>query len=151
MNNQFLSRGKIVEADFAKTLSNHTYSTKKEDILEHWDVSTQVKYDVKGLKKINRADLDVDENIHWVELKNVNGDKGWLYGDADYFTFELINYWIIVDKFVLQDYIAKNTVKKYKKVPTLNKLYRREGRQDVLTLVKSLDLIYISKELVKKI
>ena len=29
-----------------------------------------------------------DENIHFVEFKNVLGKKGWLYGDADGFAFE---------------------------------------------------------------
>jgi len=34
--------------------------------------------------------------------------------------------------------------------PTLYKLYKREGRKDTITLVKTLDLIYIAEKIIKK-
>ena len=94
----FLSKGKMVERAFTKVLSNHKLSTEQEDITEHWDISTNIKFDVKGLKKAKRSDGEPNENIHWLEIKNVNGDLGWVYGEADYFVFETIDYWVIVDK-----------------------------------------------------
>jgi len=146
----FLGKGKAIEREFAKLFNNVTFSDTSQDIKEHWDVSVNFKFDVKGLKKKNRNDETVDERIHWIEIKNVLGEKGSLYGDADYFVFELHDYWIIVDKLKLQEYIAINTIKKYTRIPMLNRLYKRDGRKDVLTLVSTFDLIYISETLIKK-
>ena len=146
----FLSKGKETEKAFSKILSNVKFSSETEDITEHWDLSTNLKIDVKGLKKRNRSDDSVDERIHWVEIKNVNGNVGWLYGDADYFAFELHNYWIIVDKIDLQDLVKSQVKKEYAKIPMLNKLYSREGRKDVMTLISTFDLINIATAYIKK-
>jgi hypothetical protein len=146
----FLADGKKTEESFAEIFDNVDFSSAKEDINEHWDLKVSFKIDVKGLKKRRRGDDGADETIHWVEIKNVNGKKGWLYGDADYFAFELEKYWVIVNKLTLQDYIAKNTVKEYSIVPIVNRLYKRDGRKDVLTLVSSIDLIYMSTQFIKK-
>jgi hypothetical protein len=146
----FLSRGKEVEKKFAKLFKNVEFSNTKQDITEHWDLELKAKIDVKGLKKRNRSDDTVDERIHWVEIKNVNGENGWLYGQCDYFAFELHDYWLIVDKEKLQKYIAENTIKKYSIIPMLNKLYKRENRKDIMTLVSTFDLIYIAECMIKK-
>lgn len=146
----FFEKGKKVEQEFAKQFSDVSFSSKHEDINEHWDVKVSHKYDVKGLKKRRRSDDSPDESVHWIEIKNVRGDKGWLYGEADYFAFELCEYWLIVDKLKLQEYIAENTIKQYSIIPTLNKLYRRNGREDIITLVSTIDLIYVSDDLIKK-
>jgi hypothetical protein len=146
----FLKRGKEVELAFSKILTNTNFSSKDEDINEHWDLSTEIKFDVKGLKKKQRFNSEPNESIHWVELKNVNGKLGWLYGDADYFVFELVNYWVIVDKLDLQEYIKTHTIKEFCDEPTKNKLYSRKDRKDVLTLISTFDLIYISTSMIRK-
>lgn len=153
--------GKLVELNFVETICNILeisedkvlFATKEQDINEHWDVSIiGNKIDVKGLKKINRSDPEPNEEYHWVELVNVKGDKGWLYGDADYFAFELTRCYIIVTKNDLQDFIKYKC--KDKKLMTDKKelyhLYRREGRKDIMTLVKSIDLVNISGDIIKK-
>tara|TARA_Y100000389_G_scaffold187573_1_gene209146 strand:- start:4101 stop:4550 length:450 start_codon:yes stop_codon:yes gene_type:complete len=146
----FLSKGKMVERAFTKVLSNHKSSTEKEDISEHWDISTNIKLDVKGLKKTKRSDDEPNENIHWLEIKNVNGDLGWVYGEADYFVFETIDYWIIVDKNDLQEFIKNKIEKDWVYSAALYKLYRRKGREDVITLVKTIDLMYLSSSIITK-
>jgi len=146
----FLAKGKKTEMAFSKILSNVKFSSGNEDITEHWDISTNIKIDVKGLKKRNRSDDTVDERIHWVEIKNVNGNVGWLYGDADYFAFELHDYWIVVDKYDLQLLVKSQVKKEYSNIPMLNKLYTREGRKDVMTLISTFDLINIATSYVKK-
>jgi hypothetical protein len=146
----FLAKGKQTEMAFSKILSNVKFSSENEDITEHWDISTNIKIDVKGLKKRNRSDDTVDERIHWVEIKNVNGNVGWLYGDADYFAFELHDYWIVVDKYDLQLLVKSQVKKEYSNIPMLNKLYTREGRKDVMTLISTFDLINIATSYVKK-
>lgn len=148
---KFLKSGKAVEQEFSNLFQNTESSSVEEDINEHWDVLIKYKIDVKGLKKVRRSDLEVNENIHWVEIKNVHGALGWLYsGETDFFAFELKKYWIIVEKVKLQNFIASKVNKTYVQTPELYKLYRREGRMDTITLVDSFDLIYISECLIEK-
>lgn len=148
---EFLKNGKSVENQFAKLFKNVETSTTEQDKCEHWDLMIKYKIDVKGLKKRNRNDEYPDETVHWVEIMNVVGKKGWLYAEeVDYFAFELNKYWIIVEKEKLQKFIAKNTTKEYVKYPSLNMLYRRKERKDTITLVSSFDLVYISECLIEK-
>jgi hypothetical protein len=148
---KFLKSGKAVEQEFSNLFQNTEPSSVEEDINEHWDVLVKYKVDVKGLKKVRRNDSEVNENIHWVELLNVNGKHGWLYSnETDFYAFELKKYWIIVEKKKLQEFIASKVDKTYVTNPELYKLYRRVGRMDTITLVDSFDLIYISECLIKK-
>lgn len=143
-----LADGKRKEVEFSKFFKNVNEATKEQDIHEHWDFC--VKYDVKMIKRRKRHE-DYDETIHWVELKNVNGDKGWLYGEADYFSFEILDYWIVVKREDLAEFIAKKcALKQWSNRPALYKLYQRNGRKDVITMVKTIDLMYISADIVKK-
>jgi hypothetical protein len=138
-------------ADYIKSLGEVSRSTKEEDINEHWDVKLNVKFDVKAIKKTNRYDEYPNENIHWVELLNVHGRKGWLYGEADYFSFETEDYWLIVSKEKLQEFISvKCKDKIYVSKPELYKLYSRANRQDTITLIKTIDLCYLAEKIFKK-
>lgn len=145
----FLEKGKKVEEDFVKLFGKPaTYSTKEQDINEHWDVEIDgYKYDIKGVKKVNRDDIYPNELYHFVELKNVKGKKGWLYGDADYFAFETFKYFIIVEKIKLQSFIANMVTKAYVTSPdkSLYCLYTRKDNKDVITMITSIDLVYISE------
>lgn len=150
----YVKEFKKVEEQFASTI-NHLgeirEASKEEDMVEHWDINLSLRFDVKAIKKVNRFDDKPNENIHWVEIKNVNGDKGWLYGEAEYFAFETEDYWVIVEKVKLQEFVAeKYKDKERSTTPTLYKLYKREGRKDVITLVKTLDLVYVSEKIIKK-
>ena len=68
-------------------------ASRREDIYDHvdfwWDSPRKGKIgvDVKGVKKNNRRDNRYDDKIHWLELQNVNGNPGWLYGKAEYIAF----------------------------------------------------------------
>lgn len=138
---------KGVERKFVKsieTLGKINFSTKEQDIHEHWDVSITMQIDVKAIKKNN-------ENIHYVELKNVLGKPGWLYGEAHYFAFETEDYWIMVDKIRLQHFIKeKCAAKEWSQIPSFYKLTQRRERQDIITLVKTMDLIFICDKMIKK-
>lgn len=147
----FLKKGKMVEQAFTSLFEKSNTSTSKEDQLEHWDVEFTTKVDVKGLKKVKRGDVDVNEHIHWLEIKNISGGLGSCYtGLATFVVFELKKYWVIVSKEDLQNFIKENVIKEFTEQPTLYKLYRRKGRLDVLTLVTSYDLCYISDCIIKK-
>jgi hypothetical protein len=156
----FLAKGKEKENEFVKDYklihegTTSKSSTKSEDINKHFDLTINCKkYDVKGLKKINRVDTMPNEQYHWIELKNVNGKLGWLYGEADYFAFELNEYWLIVDKLKLQELIASKVNKNievFEQDEALYCIYKRDNRKDCLTLVKSIDLMSITDEIIHK-
>lgn len=149
----FFEKGKEKELCFAKLFigGKITFSSVVNDIFEHWDVCIDnVKYDVKSMKKIKRTDEKPDQFWHWVEIKNVNGDFGWLYGKADYFAFELNDYWMVIKKRDLQDFIKENVIKEFTNKNEPYKLKKRRGRDDVITLVSSYDLWNISEKILKK-
>ena len=151
---EYVKTFKKSENDFSMAIQNFgkvSPSNEKENIHEHWDVKLEIKFDVKALRKINRNDSTTDENIHWVELKNVQSKDGWLYGKSDAFAFETNDYWILVEKEKLQKFIAEKCMKKeWTPTPALYKLYRRKERQDIITLVKTIDLIFISDKMIPK-
>jgi hypothetical protein len=157
MHKEF-SEGKITEKQMAKLFLKATESSKEQDIKEHWDLEVLYKddlkkIDVKGLKKQNRYDPFPNENFHWVELENVLGGKnsGWVYGKADYIAFETNDYWIMVDRLALVNFIEKKVVGKIiEKTKDPYTLYQRSGRKDVVVKVKTIDLIRICDDILNK-
>jgi hypothetical protein len=151
----FLSDGKLKEKEFLELVTKPTHKvvlpTTNEDINEHWDLSIDgVKFDVTGLKKVKRSDDNLDPEIHWVELENVHGKLGWLYGKADYIAFETNNSWLIVCRLSLIKLIDDNLKLMITAEPEIYKMYRRWGRYDVLTIVPTNDLRKIkTKEILK--
>lgn len=151
MNNKEFIVGKLKEDDFSALFTNVTPSTKEEDMYEHWDLKIEAKIDVKSLKKESRSDLFYNENFHWVEIKNVHGKLSWLYGDADFFAFETEDYWVIVEKITLQNFIAEKA--KDKEVGSSKdpyELYSRDGRKDVIMKIKTIDLFNLSTKTLRK-
>ena len=133
-----LKRGKLAEMEYAKLYDDVELPTEKEDYNEHWDVKVSgVKIDVKAIKKDN-------ENIHFVEFKNVLGKKGWLYGEADGFAFETKDYWIEVKKEDLQEMVHDKCIDKVKGWD-FYELATRPGAEDLFTKVKTIDLCHIGK------
>jgi hypothetical protein len=128
-------RGLESESRFREMFSHGiSKSSVEEDMIEHWDFN--LKFDVK---KIRSTDEFGESNYHWVEIYNVNGDTGWLYGKADYVAFETLKHWVIVPIKKLKEYIDRHVVKEYAdKKPYY--LYRREGRKDKLVMVPTIDL-----------
>jgi hypothetical protein len=150
---EYVSEGKKREEEFRQLFPGKEIivASDEEDMKEHWDLKIEgVKIDVKGLKKVQRSDEQVEQHIHWLEIKNVKGETGWCYGQADAFAFEIQDYWIIVKKEALQSYIKENVIKRITKTPVLYYLYRRKSRLDLITPVTSYDLCFIAKKMVKK-
>jgi hypothetical protein len=131
-------RGRRAEKDYANLYENVKWPTEEEDYNEHWDLEVSgIKIDVKAIKKD-------DENIHFVEFKNVLGKKGWLYGDADGFAFETRDYWIEVKKDDLQEMVHDKCIDKVKGWD-FYELSTRPGAKDLFTKVKTLDLCFIGR------
>jgi len=99
------------------------------------------------MKKYRREDPEPTDRLHWVELRNVNGKLGWLYGKAYYIAFETRNWWIVVRREDLVKFIEGvldgweiTTLK-----PMPYEIYQREGRQDLLTIIPTVDLLAIAE------
>ena len=151
-NSSFLISGKKVEDAFASLFSKTKEANKDENIMEHWDVMVSAKIDVKGMKRVSRSG-ELNENIHWVEVKGITGKNGWAYSEeTDYFAFEIIDYFIVVSKSDLHKLIKEKVEKEYveNSKDAIYKLYRRKNRKDIITLVKTIDLIYICSQMIKK-
>jgi len=152
----FLKKGKEVEKKFAQFLEHFgevREANQNEDMYEHWDIALyDTKFDVKGLRKKNRHDEEFDENIHWVELRNVYGQNGWLYGQSNFIVFETLDYWVVVKRTKLIKLIEEKCtdVDRFYTEPTLYKFYRRSNREDTITLVKTIDLCKISNIILSK-
>lgn len=133
-------RGLQAEEAFKKLLGDRaTKSDKYSDRIDHWDFN--LRFDVK---KIRSTDEFGESDYHWVELMNVNGNQGWLYGKADYFAFETKNYWVIVEADKLREFIERvvtNVELSIVKLPY--RIYRRAGRLDKVVMIPTIDLCYL--------
>jgi len=128
--------GKYFEKLFKeKVLSNSLKwkeATKEEDWYKHIDCY------------VNGYGVDVKGNRHletiWLEHTNVNGNKGWLRGDAYYiamFIMEL-NCFSIYKRYDLLNYVNKNTKGECNNTLEYLKFYTRRkwGKKDKVVKVK---------------
>jgi len=155
---EYFKKGQEKENEFV-SLINKSFIVKKasqeKDFKEHWDieVNQSFKIDIKGIKKDWRGG-ELNENIHWIEIRGVK-DEGWLFGGkADYIAFETVDYWILVNRLILINFISdvcKHKQRTLDPKDALYKLYTRKGRQDVLTKVKTIDLMFLSEKIIKKV
>lgn len=145
--------GQSAERRFAEVLIGPSFSTQEQDMKEHWDVMDVhgTRYDVKAMKKWKRSDPEPTDRMHFVELRNVHGELGWLYGEADYIVFETRRYWIVVKRRSLMPFIEGLAEKNERSnKPAVYKLYQRTGRKDLMTVVPTVDLLAISEATIKK-
>jgi len=174
MNNtkyeQFLADARLLEDSLSTLLCKFgevTHSTPEQDMEDHVDLilkpNKKCKFllapksyddifiDVKGAKKQNRDDVNVDYNIHYVEFMNVKGKLGWLYGKAHYIAFEAESEWVIVNRIKLLEWLDTLPVKSSAE-KKLYHLYDRSnfGRNDLMMLVETSKLQEIATITIKK-
>ncbi len=144
--------GQSAEKRFATKLSKPSFSTPEQDMEEHWDIeSFGKKYDVKAMKKWRRSDSEPTDRMHYVELRNVHGNRGWLYGQANYIVFETRSYWLVVPREDLVNFIDGAVEKNEQSLqPEVYKLYQRHERKDLITVVPTVDLLSITETAIKK-
>lgn len=155
---EFLTVGKEKEAEFARVLweklgGEIRLASEYDDIYGHVDIYWKdYGIDVKALKKTSRGDNCANENIHWIELRNVTGKKGWVFGDADYIAFELEDYWVLVTpKKIIK--LLEQKVTNFDIVNDSSLLYRyyqRSGREDIIVKIKTIDLLVIANKILDK-
>ena len=124
-------------------------SSKSENIDEHWDFhiskdAENFKIEVKSAKRVQRNDSGIQFEYTWVEIHGVRpNDTGWLFGKADLIAFEKEFSFIFVKRLDLLGIINKkvNLVAKVRDPKdALYKIYRRDGRKDKLTLLRTSDI-----------
>ena len=144
------TRGRIAENKFATLyLKDFVMATQDQDMFEHWDVEgilpdlgdDRLKFDVKALKKVNRNDESLSDEITWVEGTNVRGNPGWIKGRADYIVFERENAWTVINRAELLRWTAEKIRRKGNKTGKgLYEVYTRPNRQDKVTLIRFADI-----------
>ena len=101
------------------------------------------KVEVKSKKRINRSDKDEQNELIWVELRNVRGKTGWLFGKADLIAFEKEKSFLFVKRLDLLAVVNKKVnlvAKVHDPKDALYKIYTRAGRKDKLTLLPTNDI-----------
>jgi len=152
-----IETGKKAEDDFMavafKRGFNPIESSQNENIHNHIDVHLRkdgksFSFDVKAMKKLSREDSASQDKYVFVEFKNVKGNKGWLYGSADFIVFETVNSFYVVHRKSLATYCEINVEREfaYSAKHCLYKLYRRNGRKDLISMI---ELDKIPKEFTK--
>ena len=111
-------------------------SSRDEDIhmhIDYWHDDRGV--DVKG--------NNLPDEI-WVEFKNVNGDYGWVFGDAEIIAFDMpeLAAFAVVNREELKEYCRENVdfTALVPKAEAYKKCYRRKGREDLITYLVLADL-----------
>lgn len=152
-----LELGQRAEDSFARLAIQHgfkvTPSSEKGNIDEHFDYVIERngkshKVDVKSIKRKSRGDKDVQDEFLWIELHSVRkNNKGWLYaGKADLIAFELKKSFRLVERLALIKLVEKMVdfeVKVTSANEALYKVYSRKDRPDLLTMIKSEDLMKV--------
>ena len=134
-----------------------TRASDNEDKYDHidfwWDSPKKgrIGIDVKGLRKNDRTDNHTDDSIQWLELTNVNGNKGWLYGKAEYIAFRTNSNIIFAKRTKLLNFILEKIKDKtitHTNPQTFYIPYQRKDRQDVIVKAPTNDIINLADFLI---
>jgi len=160
--------GADAEETFKSLISKYGGECEKanfyQETREHWDfkvsqseLGAPKRVDVKAMKKLTRTDMEPNDEIVWIEFKNVNGNDGWLYGKADYIAFQVKEGFLMINRkrlarkcerlvgFVkeqIHEGIAGN-------IKDFYRLISRRNRQDVITIIKKADLLKMKHTLLE--
>lgn len=136
-----------------KTLGGKCYkSSRKEDMFKHidfwWESPKKglIGIDVKGVKKNNRGDKEKDDSIHWIEIQNVRGNPGWIYGESEYIAFRTFKNIIFVKTTKLQEHSKEHvdlTNIRHSNPKGCYIPYQRYQRLDIVYKIPTEDLIKI--------
>lgn len=136
--------------DAAKKSGMQITKSSRQDEFRHIDFhietadKVQFSVEVKSRKKIKRNDSNVNDELLWIEFKNVRGMRGWLYGSADLIAFERENDFVMVNRKLLARLCERlcdlTKINVDVKMP-LYTGYQRRDRSDLLSLIKMSDIL----------
>lgn len=132
-------------------------ASKEEDIYNHidffWklnDDCDEIGFDVKGLRKNKRSDNNYDDLITWIELINVKGNEGSVYGKAKYLVFITNNSVIYIPRKKIITFVEEKIKGKEIVHECPNECYipyNRKNRKDLIVKVKIEDLKAFAKQI----
>jgi len=133
---QAMRQGRFIEKRYMRARPKARKASKEQDIFDHIDFfDEEGSVDVKG--------NNLPEEI-WLEFKNVKGKEGWMYGRADWISFDLpeMGGFVTVLRKNLLDYALDVTDMSalVPKKQAYKKLYRRKDRMDLITIITINDL-----------
>ena len=152
--------GQQSESDFEKAANKENYivskATREENMFKHIDFflgQDHFKFgvDVKARKKTNRSDSSFNDDWTWIEFKNVRGNPGWLYGEADFIGFEREDDFLLVNRQKLIEYCDEKVDLETIVDKAYNaeyKGYQRKGRKDLITRIRMDDLNYLEGNII---
>ena len=159
----YIKRGIKVENEFIQTAKSHGYTVaiadEQENINKHIDLyltykGLTVSVDVKARRTGNKNKFFDDAWIV-VEFLNTMGNKGWLYGDCDYFVFEREHDYVVCEAKELVELtdkvVDKNTrVQKYSdaEYKTWGRSY--QGKQDLISRIEMSLILNLNKTFIMK-
>ena len=142
------NRGQAVEAEFEALLKLRDPEARRATQQEQFDhidfISSFGTFDVKALGRVSRSDSSTQDERRWLELNNVAGRVGWLLAERlDYLAFERLDDFIIVRREDLKELAESLCQFEYVDSPieALYNLYQRRGRKDLLTVIRTDDML----------
>lgn len=154
-------KGKLNEYKVGENLikacgGTYEFANFQEDTQQNVDIwwyspkKGKLGIDVKGIKKHHRSDDDseIDDTIHWLEIVNTQGKKGWIYGKMDYIAFMMKTKILFIKPenlygMILYGVVGKDISLENNNLPFYQP-YRRKNRNDIIIKVPSADLEKIS-------
>jgi|TARA_B100001094_G_scaffold90054_1_gene86145 hypothetical protein len=121
-------------------------STEEENIKDHIDF----KCEGLGTVDVKAKKQSFDEGLIWIELKNVIGEDGWLFGNQDRIAFEWNDHFRIVRRDWLHtrvgDLLDKAKPVKHKSRALYNYYDRSQyGNKDLLTQITTQDVYFVTE------
>ncbi len=150
-----LERGKEDELLCASLLKQIGYDVEFSkgniDIHDHIDlfINTKVQKQTMEFGVDVKANKIYDNTYRFVEVQNVKGGTGSLFGKADFIAFKEEDGFVFVRRQSLADFVSNNldTSKIYHSFQPPYKHYlkqyrshRKQNRQDIITLIKLSDI-----------
>lgn len=117
-------------------------ATSYENRVKHYDFEVEsYKIEVKAMKAPRRG-MAPDPNMIYVELRNVNGGDGWLYGDADYLAFEQPDGFLMVRRTELVRLVQRmrSRCRVSRVSGVYHTLYSRANRDDLVMVMHLNDI-----------
>lgn len=124
-----------------------------ENRVNHFDFEVQgFKVEVKAMKAPRRG-MAPDPDMIYVELKNVCGGSGWVYGNADFVAFEQRGGYLMVRRDELVQLVQSMQSKfRHSHVSGVyHTLYSRANRDDLVMVLHANDLARMKSKWLLKV
>lgn len=147
--------GTQAERSFVQLCSVAEYpirsATLYENTVLHYDYVVRhpdleyVRIEVKSIKSRRRG-LPPDPRVIFIELKDIHGNAGWLYGRADFIAFQQLDGFMMIPRTKLVK-LAETYLQEFRIVYQSglhHTLYSRPNRQDLMMVLDVADVEHLA-------